>query len=908
MSRLPRLHVWLLQLLCALVLAGTADAARACTSGACVSAGPRLASVNSANGALLNLLLGNLTGSTLNLSVADWNALATGNVSLLSTLNALQATLGVSSPTTALTTNASIAQILTAAATAATGEGKTSLALALNTLQAPLTLLGGSVRLGDLLQTDGGLGTTRINVLELVTGVLQLYNTKNVLTTPAPITVSGASLGIAGLATSVTLAAQVIEPPVFVCGGVGSGFHTATVRIKLGLDLVAINLDASVLKLIPLVNTASIQVGHLDLYLEIAHGDGIISALNALSNAFSVRATPGVASLYLGIIDPAVFFNRSRTLNAATDLTWGTIGSVTINSLNVSILAMASASATASGPTTVNFTGPYPQGTTITAGASVVTTLLSSLAGNLQLGLTSGLGALQGAVLAALQPVIQLVLPGIVQPLVDGLVNPLFELLGIGIGEMVINADGTIYICTIGGTVYADANHSARQESGETGTGATLYAKLVPAATPSGPATAVVTVDPTSGGYSFSGVVPAAYLVVVNGSSAAAQVTGAAPAGWIGTETPTQSLALTLATVDLAGRNFGLFHGSVLQGKVFRDDGAGSGTANNGVRDGTEATIAGSAVKVTDNAGSTVYDTTTSGDAGAYSLWIPYTAAGTLKVVHAPAAEWIAISGSVGTTAGSYAQAGASVAFTHASGTTYTGVDFGDVPSNRFEPDGRQQLLPGAIATFAHTFTAGSAGSVTFSLATTGTTGWTSVLYADANCNGRIDASELPLSAAVAAVAGQKICLVVKVSAPAAAPYNAQYGVTVTAHHAYSNNTLALDQVRNDLASTGALADAALKLAKAVDKTAATTGDVITYTVTYTNLGDAVLSALKVLDATPAYTVFSAAACGALPSGLTGCTVTAAPAAGASGRVEWTFVGSLTPGASGTVTFSVVLQ
>jgi uncharacterized repeat protein (TIGR01451 family) len=902
------MHRWLLRLLCLLALAGGVDGVWACTGGACVSAGPRLASVNTANGTLLNGLLGNLTGSTLSLNVADWNAIATGDVSLASSVNALQATLGVSSPSTALATNASVAQILTAAATAATGEGKTSLALALNSLQAPLTLLSGTIRLGDLLQSDGGLGTTRINALELVTGVIQLYNTKNVVATPSALALSTASLGLSGIASSVTLAAQVVEPPVFVCGGVGSTFHTATVRVKLGIDLLSISLDASLLKLIPLVTTASISVGHLDLYLEIAHGDGIISALNALSNAFSVQATPGVASLYLGTIDPNVFFNRSHTLNAATDLTWGTIGAVTINSLSVGILVKASASASASSATPINFTGPYPQSTTVSTGAIFIVNLLSSLAGNLQLNLTAGLGALTSTVAAVLQPIVQLALPGIVQPLVDGLVDPLLGLLGIGIGEMVVNADGTYYLCSISGAVYADADHSARKEASETGTGATLYAKLVPAAQPAGPALAVATVDPSTGAYSFSSVTPAGYLVVVNGSALANQVAGAAPAGWIGTETPTQSLALTLGTVDLAGRNFGLYHGSLLKGTVFRDDGTGSGTANNGVRDGTEATIVDAAVKVTDAGGATLYDTTKSGDAGTYALWVPYTATGALKVVHGAAAEWIAISGNVGTTAGTYTQASASVAFAFASGNTYSGVNFGDVPANRFEPDGQQQLLPGAVAFFAHTYTAGSAGQASFTLAGSGANGWTSVLYADANCNGRLDAGELPLTAAIGSVAGQKICLIVKVSAPASAAYNAQYTVTANAHFVYANNSLTADQPRTDIANTGSASDSGLRLSKVVDKAVATSGDVITYTMTYTNQSAAPLGTLKVLDSTPAYTVFASAACGSLPGGLMACAVTAAPAAGASGRVEWTFTGSLTPGASGTVTFKVVLQ
>src|SRR5882762_8623705 len=61
-------------------LPGSAHAA--CSGGPCVGAGPRLASVNSSRSALLNALLGDLLGSSVNLTVADWNALAQGDVNL----------------------------------------------------------------------------------------------------------------------------------------------------------------------------------------------------------------------------------------------------------------------------------------------------------------------------------------------------------------------------------------------------------------------------------------------------------------------------------------------------------------------------------------------------------------------------------------------------------------------------------------------------------------------------------------------------------------------------------------------------------------------------------------------------------------------------------------------------------
>lgn len=908
---IARVEAWLLRLLCLLTLTcGAIAPANACTSGGCVSAGPRLASVNSVNGALLNALLGNLTGSTLALNVGDWNALATGDVSLAKTVSALQASLGVSSPSTALSTSATLAQVIGAAATAATNENQTSVAAALNALKVPLSLVGGSIKLGDLLVSDGILGNTRLNALELATGALQLYNARNVLTTPSPIVVSGTNLGIPGLASQVSISAQVVEPPVFVCGPVGSTFHTATVRLKLGIELLTLNLDATLLKAIPLVSTASAQVAHLDLYVEVAHADGVISSLNAVANAFTVQATPGVASLYLGLMSDSVFFNRSHPINVATDLGWSTIGSVTIGAVSVAILAKAAATGTAVSASNLSFTGPYPQSYTISAGGAFATTLISSLVGNLQLSLGSGLGTtLTAAVSAVLQPLVQVLLPTVLQPLVDGLINPLLELLGVGLGEAIVNSGGTVLACSVSGTVYEDANHSAKLEYGETGSGATLYAKLVPSAQPTGPATAVATVDPTTGAYSFTGITAqASYLVVINGSSAAAQVTPAAPGGWVATETPSLSLATTLATTDLAGQRFGLYHGSKLAGTVFKDNGIGSGTANNGLVDGTEKGVVGMTVKLVNAAGTTTYDTTTSGDSGGYTVWAPFAAGNiAMKVVQTLGAHWIAVSGAAGTTAGSYAQATATVSFTQASGSNYTGVNFGVVPANRFEPDGQQQVIPGQVAFFTHSFTAGSAGQVTVSAAGTGAAGWSTVLYADANCNGKIDGADA-VTTTMSVVADQKVCVVAKVATPASVQYGAQYSVALTAHFAYANNTLASDHLRGDLVTVGNTTDSGLRLVKSVDKATAATGDTITYTVTYVNQSDAAITALKVQDATPAYTVFASTACGAVPNAQISCAVSQAPAVGASGRIEWSFTGSLSAGGTGTVTFRVLLQ
>jgi uncharacterized repeat protein (TIGR01451 family) len=154
------------------------------------------------------------------------------------------------------------------------------------------------------------------------------------------------------------------------------------------------------------------------------------------------------------------------------------------------------------------------------------------------------------------------------------------------------------------------------------------------------------------------------------------------------------------------------------------------------------------------------------------------------------------------------------------------------------------------------------------------------------------------------------VCIVVKDSIPASAPYNATNAITVTA-------TFNASQVltRTDLTTVGSAGGAGLTLAKSVRNVtqggaAGTTGsarpnDILEYTITYTNAGSGALSSIVVTDATPAFTTYQAAACGALPANLSSCAVTAQPAVNGTGSVVWTLGGSLLSNGSGSVSYTV---
>jgi uncharacterized repeat protein (TIGR01451 family) len=459
------------------------------------------------------------------------------------------------------------------------------------------------------------------------------------------------------------------------------------------------------------------------------------------------------------------------------------------------------------------------------------------------------------------------------------------------------------------GVAYEDRDHNAQRDAGEAGTGATLWAKLIYSGGTA--STQVSGVDAATGAYAFTFVNAATYDIVLDDSPNFDDVTPGRPAGWIGTEAASGVIPGVIVTAtDQNGLDFGLWHGSRVDGTVFRDDGAGGGTANDGARQGGEAGAAAARVRLLGAAcPSGVCDSATTTGTGAFRLWLPAAAAGaSARVAEVNPSGWLSTGGQSGATGGSYARASDDVTFTAVSGVAYDGVAFGDVPLNTWTPPLARAVAAGGVAWYAHTFTAGSAGTVSLGVAETpvpALPGWSVTLYRDDDCDGVLDAGEVALPATVALVAGQSLCVIARHATPAAAPPGATETATLTASYSYTGAAPALG-------STAALADLTtillangLLLAKSVDLPSVAPGGLLTYTITYSNPGTQGLSGIVIRDATPSWTVFDSASCGTLGAGLGGCALTQQPSAGATGNVVWTLSGTLAPGGSGSVSFRV---
>ena len=397
---------------------------------------------------------------------------------------------------------------------------------------------------------------------------------------------------------------------------------------------------------------------------------------------------------------------------------------------------------------------------------------------------------------------------------------------------------------------------------------------------------------------------------------------------------------------------------ATVSGRVFLDNGTGSGVANDGILNGSEAPQAGIAVRLTDCAATpTVYASALTDGTGGYSFAVP-----TSVAVNAPlcveqtnrSAARISTGASVGATAlpsgTATAATGGSYTYTRGgtpdriafawNGTGHANLNFGDVDNSGFAASSAKTAQPGSTVTYAHTFSAGTAGQVRFGIASETATpalaGWSTQVFADPGCTGSLQpgAAQLypPAGTGTAVAAGGKVCIVVKQFVPASAPQGANDKVTIRADFDYGNANPALSgsYVLDDITT---VSDSVLELRKEVRNVTqgvtsfgvnnqAKSGDTLEYRITYTNNGAAPIGNMVVNDATPGYTSFVSATTGTTPATLTGCTkrtpanvapnpavaCAAAQSAGGTGPIGWTFAGSVAPGGTGTVLFQVKID
>ena len=249
-------------------------------------------------------------------------------------------------------------------------------------------------------------------------------------------------------------------------------------------------------------------------------------------------------------------------------------------------------------------------------------------------------------------------------------------------------------------------------------------------------------------------------------------------------------------------------------------------------------------------------------------------------------------------------------------------------------PNNNGQVYPGGFTVYSHLLDNNGnvpEGDGTLSRITLTTadslSGWSSLVYYDANNNGVIDGGDNVVtnlafvSAGGAGLApGESVRLLVKVAAPPGAPLGAMDAMTLTATTANGTYTTtippAVSATDNSTVISG---DLQLTKEQALDanldgtpdtaysqaeiSTGAFPGKSIRYRITVRNNGTAAATSVKIFDTTPAYTLYTTTG----PAATTVGTVSTAPANNTAGTLEFD-IGTLNPGQSAVVTFGVLIQ
>ncbi|MER3442858.1 MAG: hypothetical protein C4333_01525 [Meiothermus sp.] len=473
---------------------------------------------------------------------------------------------------------------------------------------------------------------------------------------------------------------------------------------------------------------------------------------------------------------------------------------------------------------------------------------------------------------------------------------------------------------SVSGTVYHDLQPNSLREPGEAWDGPTVYLKLIQG----GSVVAQQALTPGPGNFTFSNVPPGNYTLILD-DNPGGDTTPTPPTGWLFIEPVAGSRSLSVGGSNVSGQDFGLYHGSRISGTVFRDDGLGSGTANDALQNGGEPGIAGVAVTASDGAQSRSAVTDSLGN---YVLYVPYTFGPALTLSHPLApATGSNVGGSSAVLATAYGQSAAQqrTISPFAPGNRYDGYNFGVVRPSLWQPDQSGQASSPGVVTYAHRVRPGTLGTLTF-LRLAG--GWNYLLRLDANCDGDFaDAGEgyqgLPYSLAVGSAwpreadGSLRACAVeVMVIVPAGLPGGSSDFLNLASRLRYAGNAAVDDQLAlTDTTVVGAGGE--LRLTKQVQNLTQGTppstgradgrpGEVLEYCIAYQNQSASPVTQVVLTDPIPFFTDYQAGTLRLDASPLT--DAADADAGEVSGGLVRVRIGTLAAGAGGQVCYRVKIR
>ena len=457
-----------------------------------------LATVDSSQSPLLNNLFSGLLGGNLSISAVGWDGLVKTDINLLQYLNQLAVNLDVNAGdyTTLLNTNATVTQLIKAAATVATLNGATAdIQTALTNLQVA-AIKDTPVKLGDLLQLQTGTSTagldTNLNLFSVIQAAIQIANKNNAVAATLPVNV----LGLAKVTTTV----KVIEAPQFSAIGNPATdrlyVRTAQIRSLITIELPVLNTVTSLLnKVTELISglggilqgllcgvlsacgtTYDIKILPPPLTLSINLDAGGANALvtgyscpkgSTGTKSLTVLANTALANLNVGNIDGSKVFSSTDAVSVTplpiVNITSKTCSSCAAKDYGGGGIAIMATLPIAKTPSTLLFSAASnseppnlklpPAAKNASPTTNVVASLKSTLS-NLPIQLyapvdgTGILGALAtgltSAVNATLLAVVNIaggLITGVLSPLLDPVINNLLSLLGINLMATEVDAN-----------------------------------------------------------------------------------------------------------------------------------------------------------------------------------------------------------------------------------------------------------------------------------------------------------------------------------------------------------------------------------------------------------------------------------------------------------------------------------
>jgi uncharacterized membrane protein len=410
----------------------TTTATATSTEMASFAIGSRLLSVN---GGALNALLGSMLGTTLSLSVMDYNSLISAKIDALDFLSALATRVNLTGVTYGdlLSSNLKVGDIMAAALTTQQiTNGAGAATTALSTISQAVTGSSTKISPGTLIDLGPFANLTvgqkpkvgaSVSVFDLIDTMAQIANGSNQIATSI-------DFGLPGLA-AVSVIATVGERPVgsswIAMGTQGVSVHTAQTRI-----LATINV----------LGSGSIASINLPVYVEVASGTATLNAVscghpNINTSQVTIGVTPGIVDAWIGKVTVADMTNFTTKPNPPP--------ATLVTVLGIPVTGLAHAGMGNTTPTNVNFSySEIQSGTkkTVTT-TNFLSSLTASLLGNLTLNIAGipipGLGALVMSILNA-----------VTSP-IDQVLASLLSALGIGLGQvdvwvLGIRCDGAVLV------------------------------------------------------------------------------------------------------------------------------------------------------------------------------------------------------------------------------------------------------------------------------------------------------------------------------------------------------------------------------------------------------------------------------------------------------------------------------